>query len=242
MRPGEFMCLGLGMQSHHRTFGRNDFAALTLDASDLSRAAMDLTGRDLAVTAGKVILPPDHLGTWLLSVIDAATRAGQATPGIFASQAAADALQQALLRPMIRCLMDGEARNEGVPRGHRAVIAKKFAAAVEARSGWPVAHPRPLSDGRYNGADAEHPLPGTARRVGATVPRAATVAPDATQAAPVRPSFRNGHGDRNQLRNLGTRAICRGLQVAVRGIAVIHTAPAARIIADNRHTSRDHVG
>ena len=49
MRPGEFMCLGLGMQSHHRTFGRNDFATLTLDASDLSRAAMGfLTGRDLA--------------------------------------------------------------------------------------------------------------------------------------------------------------------------------------------------
>src|SRR5271170_8005514 len=49
MRQGEFMYLGLGMQSQHRTFGRNDFAALTLDASDLTRAAMDLTGRELAV-------------------------------------------------------------------------------------------------------------------------------------------------------------------------------------------------
>jgi AraC-like DNA-binding protein len=141
MRQGEFMCLGLGMQSHHRTFGRNDFAMLTLDASDLSRAAMDLTGRDLAVTAGKVIRPPDHLGTWLLSVIDAATRAGQATPGIFASRAAADALQQALLRPLIRCLMDGEARNEGVPRGHRAVVAKRFAAVVEASLDGPLLIP-----------------------------------------------------------------------------------------------------
>ena len=141
MQQGEFMCLGLGMQSHHRTFGPNDFTALTLDASDLSRAATDLTGRDLAVTAGKVIRPPDHLGTWLLSVIDAATRAGQATPGIFASQAAADALQQALLQPLIRCLMDGEARDEGVPRGHRAVIAKKFAAAVEASLDGPLLIP-----------------------------------------------------------------------------------------------------
>ena len=132
MRPGEFMFLGLGMQSHHRTFGRNDFAALTLDASDLARAAMDLTGRELAVTAGKVLRPPDHLGTWLLSVIDAATHVCQTTPGIFTSPPAADALQQALLRPMIRCLLDGEARNEGVPRGHRAAIAKRFAAAVEA--------------------------------------------------------------------------------------------------------------
>jgi AraC-like DNA-binding protein len=131
MRLSEFMCLGLGMQSHHRTFGRNDFAALTLDAANLTRAAMDLTGREVAVAAGKVIRPPDNLGAWLLSVIDAATRASLTTPGIFTSPQAADALEQALLRPMIRCLLDGEIRSEGVPRGHRANTAKRFAAAVE---------------------------------------------------------------------------------------------------------------
>jgi AraC-like DNA-binding protein len=138
MRQGEFMYLGLGMQSHHRTFGRNDFAALTLDVSDLTRAAMDLTGRELAVTAGKVLRPLDHLGTWLLSVIDAATRARQTTPGIFTSPAAADALEQALLRPLIRCLLDGEVRDEGVPRGHRSAIARQFAAAVEASLDCPL--------------------------------------------------------------------------------------------------------
>jgi AraC-like DNA-binding protein len=138
MRQGEFMSLGLGMQSHHRTFGRNDFAALTLDAADLTRAAMDLAGRELAVPVGKVLRPPDHLGTWLLSVIDAAKRAQRTTLGIFTSPAAAGALEQALLRPMIRCLLDGEARIEGVPRGHRAAIARRFAAAVEASLGHPL--------------------------------------------------------------------------------------------------------
>ena len=103
-----------------------------MDARDLARAAMDLTGREFAVTAGKVIRPPDHLGTWLLSVVDAATRAVRTTPDIFTSPPAADALTHALLRPMIRCLMDGQTRNEGVPRGHRAAIAMRFAAAVEA--------------------------------------------------------------------------------------------------------------
>jgi AraC-like DNA-binding protein len=120
------------MQSHHRTFGRNEFAVLTLDATDLARASMDLTGRELAVPVGKVLRPPDHLGTWLLSVIGAAKRAQQTTPCIFTSPAAADALEQALLRPMIRCLLEGEARNEGVPRGHRSAVARRFAAAVEA--------------------------------------------------------------------------------------------------------------
>ena len=132
MRQGEFMCLGSGMESHHRNFGYNDFAALTLDETDLARAAMDLTGRELAVTAGRVLRPPDHLGVWLLSVIDAATRASLTTPGIFTSPPAAEALEQALLRPLITCLLDGEERRDGVPPTHRAAIANRFTAAVEA--------------------------------------------------------------------------------------------------------------
>ena len=73
MRPGELMCLGPGMQSHHRTAGPNDFVTLTLDAADLTRAAFDLTGNELTVTPGKIVRPPgnarhsrvatDHRGT-----------------------------------------------------------------------------------------------------------------------------------------------------------------------------------
>jgi AraC-like DNA-binding protein len=138
IRQGEFMCLGSGMESHHRNFGCNDFAALTLDATDLARAAMDLTGRELVVNAGKVLRPPDHLGVWLLSVIDAATRASLTTPDVFTSAPAVDALEHALLRPMIRCLLDGEARRDGVPLAHRAAIASRFTAAVEASLDGPL--------------------------------------------------------------------------------------------------------
>jgi hypothetical protein len=217
MQQGEFMCLGLGMQSHHRTFGHNEFAALTLDATSLTAAAMDLTGRELAVTGGKVLRPPDHLGTWLMSVIDTATRVVMTTPGIVTAPSSADALLQALLRPLITCLMDGESRNEGVSRGHRAAIARRFAEAVEASLD------RPL-------LILELALPGTTRYVSATLPGATTIASDATGTPASRPFFDNGHGDRNELWDLGTRAICRGLQGAVRGIAVVHIAPAARII------------
>lgn len=132
------MCLGSGMESHHRNFGQNNSVVLTLDAADLTRAAMDLTGRELAVTAGKVLRPPGHLGVWLLSVIDAATRASLTTPGVFASPPAANALEQALLRPMISCLLDGEARRDGVPPAHRAAIANQFTAAVEASLDGPL--------------------------------------------------------------------------------------------------------
>ena len=126
------LCLGPGMQSHHRTFGANDFAALTLDVDDLTRAAIELTGSDLRVTAGKILRPPEHIFAWLLAVIDTATRVTQTTPGIFSVPQAADALEHALLRPMIMCLVDAEARKEDIPHGRRAAMAKKFEEAVEA--------------------------------------------------------------------------------------------------------------
>lgn len=141
MRRGEFLCLGPGMQSHHRTFGPNDFVALTLDASDLTRAALDLTGRELTVMAGKVIRPPDHLGAALLSVIEAATRVTRTRAGIFASPQATEALKQALLRPMIMCLLHEEARKESIARGRHVAIVKRFETAVEANLDGPLLAP-----------------------------------------------------------------------------------------------------
>jgi AraC-like DNA-binding protein len=132
MRWGDWIYLGPGMQSNHRTFGPNDFVALTLDASDLIRAAIELTGREPAVTPGTVLRPPDRLGDRLLSVIGTATDMTGTASGIFASRHACDALEEALLRPMVMCLLHGEARKESKPRGRRAAVARTFEAVVEA--------------------------------------------------------------------------------------------------------------
>ena len=40
-----------------------------------------------------------------------------------------------------------------------------------------------------------------------------------------RRAVRHGYRDRNELRSLGTRAFCRGLQIAVREVAIDYTAP-----------------
>ncbi len=138
MRRGEWICLGPGMQSNHRTFGPNDFAALTLDASELTRAAFELTGCELTVTPGMVLRPPDQLGRRLLSVIETATDMTATASGIFASRPATDALEETLLRPMIMCLLHGEARRESKPRGRRAAMAKTFEAVVEANFDRPL--------------------------------------------------------------------------------------------------------
>jgi AraC-like DNA-binding protein len=138
MRRREWICLGPGMQSNHRTFGPNDFVALTLDASDLTRAAYELTGCELAVTAGMVLQPPDHLGDRLLSVIGTAIDMTRTASGIFASRHAVDALEEALLRPMVMCLLHGEVRKESKPRSRRAALTRMFEAAVEANFDRPL--------------------------------------------------------------------------------------------------------
>jgi AraC-like DNA-binding protein len=143
MQQGQWMCLGSGMQSNHRTFGPNDFVAITLDAGDLTRAAIALTGCELAgseltVAPGAVLRPPDQLGERLLSVIETATNMSCTAPGIFASRPAIEALEDALLRPMIMCLRHGEARKESKPRGRRAAIAITFEEVVEANFDRPL--------------------------------------------------------------------------------------------------------
>jgi AraC-like DNA-binding protein len=141
MQRGDWMCLGTGMQSHHRSPGPIDFVTLTLDANDLSQAAIDLTGRELTVAGGMVLRPPARLGASLLSAIEVGIRATETTPDIFASPKSADALEHALLRPMITCLLQGESRKERIPLGRRSVLAKRFEAAVEANVDVPLLIP-----------------------------------------------------------------------------------------------------
>jgi AraC-like DNA-binding protein len=134
MCRGEWLCLGSGMEPHHRTPGPVDFVALTLDADDLAHAAIAMTGVPLAVIGGKILRMPEHLGAWLVSVIEAATCAVGATPGIFTSPSAADALEHALLRPMIMCLLQGDVSRHA-SHARRVAAAKRFEAAVETNFG-----------------------------------------------------------------------------------------------------------
>ncbi len=58
-----------------------------------------------------------------------------------ASPKAADALERAYLRPMVMCLLHGEARKESIPFGRRSLLAKRFEAAVEANVDVPLLIP-----------------------------------------------------------------------------------------------------
>jgi AraC-like DNA-binding protein len=142
MRRGDWVCLGPGMQSHHRSSGPVDFVTLTLDTSDLTRVAFEQTGREVRVEAGKVLRPPAHLNAALLSMVEAGIGAAQTTPGLATSPQAADALEHALLRPMVMCLLHGEARRNDISLGRRSALAKRFEEAIEANFDCPL----PISD------------------------------------------------------------------------------------------------
>lgn len=138
IEPGELVCLGPGMQSHHRTSGPNEFATMMLDASDFSRVAHEQTGREMAIAAGKVIRPPEPLMAGLLSLIRSAIRAGETTPKVLSSPQATNGLEQAFLQSMVACLADADAPRDRVRRGRRAALAKKFEEAVEANLDRPL--------------------------------------------------------------------------------------------------------
>lgn len=138
IQPGELMCLGLGMQSYHRTFGPNEFATITLDAGNFAHKARDLTGREVAVDAGKVLRPPEHLFDRLRSNIRSAIRVSETTGAVFSSKRAAGALEQALLGPMIACLEQDQARREGIPDRQRVVMARRLLEAIETNLGGPL--------------------------------------------------------------------------------------------------------
>src|SRR4051794_4111913 len=89
MRQGDWLSLGEGMESHHRTFGPNFFVPLALHASDRARAEIVVIGRKLRVRGGTVIRPPAELSARLMSMIDAATRVTRTTPEVFMAPLAA---------------------------------------------------------------------------------------------------------------------------------------------------------
>lgn len=140
MRRGDWMTLGPGMQSHHRSPGPIHFVTLTLDADNLAQAAVDMVGHEVPVVAGQVLRPPEHLSAWVLSVIEAGIHATETAPGIFTSPQAPAALEHALLRSLIMSL-EGEVRKENIPHCRRSIMVKRFEEAVEANFDNPLLIP-----------------------------------------------------------------------------------------------------
>ncbi len=138
MRPGDLMCLGRGTESYHRTAGSVDYGALILDADELERVAIELSGRELQVESALTLRPREPVFARLLSLIDDAHRVARADPQVFASDEACRALEQSLLHALVACLSDGEPRREPPTFTRRVQIMRRFEVVVEANVDRPL--------------------------------------------------------------------------------------------------------
>ncbi|MBV9685906.1 MAG: helix-turn-helix domain-containing protein [Alphaproteobacteria bacterium] len=138
VQPGELFCAGPGTQSHHRTAGPNEFAAMTLDVPALAGAASDLTGHELNVASGTLLRPPERLIARLHSLVLSAIRVSETMPQVLFSPRCAESLEEGLLEAIVACLTRHDTREESVKHGTRVAIAKKLEEAIEARLDSPL--------------------------------------------------------------------------------------------------------
>ena len=141
IEPGDIIYLGEGTDSHHRTSAENEFVAVTLDASLLRRAMTDITGCELKVASGSILKPSGALRALLASVLEAAFRVAATSPDVLQCPFSAGALQDSILRAIVLCIEHGEARAERAQRRHRAFVARRFEAVIEASLDRPVSMP-----------------------------------------------------------------------------------------------------
>jgi len=132
------MSLGRDMESYHRTAGNIDYMALFLDAAELQRVSIELTGRELGVASGQLLRPSERAIARLLSLIDDASRVARGAPEVLEAAEASRALEQSLLHALIGCLEDGERESERATNTRRAQITARFEAVVEANAARPL--------------------------------------------------------------------------------------------------------
>lgn len=136
IRAGEIMSLGLDMESYHRTRASIDYAAILLDPGSLSRAAVDLVGRELRIESGSVLRPTPRAHARFVSLAASARRAARETPEILRSGSASLALEHSLMHAMIGCLVDDTSRRE-IPASRERIMAR-FEVAVEDHANRPL--------------------------------------------------------------------------------------------------------
>jgi AraC-like DNA-binding protein len=113
--------------------------SMSLTPADLAATSRALTGRELTVpSVAHIVRPlPAHM-TRLLSLHEQAAQLARTAPDILARPAVAHALEQALVRAMITCLIENTSVEVGVAHQRHAVIIARLEEFLEANAGEPI--------------------------------------------------------------------------------------------------------
>jgi AraC-like DNA-binding protein len=136
---GELVVAGPGSTHHHQTNAPCRWRTLSLTRKDLAAASIALVGINLASPSASYRLrPPSALMSRLLNLHQAAENLAVHAPDVLTHPEAAQALEQALVHAMIKCLSAGSPvkMTAGVLR-HTAIIAR-FEELLVAKDGQPL--------------------------------------------------------------------------------------------------------
>jgi len=135
--PGMVAVSHPGAESHTRIATASRWVTMSLTPDDLGGAARALTGRELkAPRATSMIRPPRHLMARLMHLHAAAGHLAATAPDTLAQDEVARAMEQELVRTMIRCLTEGTAiAKDSIGR---IAVMKRFERALAEMAGRPI--------------------------------------------------------------------------------------------------------
>jgi len=125
--PGEILVPASGADEYHRSFAECRWRSMSLTPEDLAAAGRAIAGYDLIPpTELSRIRPPPELLARLLSLHKAAGQLAATVPDILAHPEVARALEQELVRMMVRCLTEGIAPEPDHHRRDRVPVMRRF--------------------------------------------------------------------------------------------------------------------
>ena len=105
---------------------------MSLAPGDLATAGITLVGRELtAPIATQMVQPPPQAMSRLLHLYEAAEHLAETVPDILNHPEVARATEDALVRAMVACLVEGEAVGSDNSHGRRAPVMQRFERVLE---------------------------------------------------------------------------------------------------------------
>jgi AraC-like DNA-binding protein len=121
-----------GAEHYHRTSSVSHWASMSLTPEELAAAAHTIAGYDLAApTVTRLIRPPPHLMSRLLHLHEIVGRLAATVPDVLAHPEVARAMEQELVRVMVRCLTDGVAVGPDAFRRQRMPVLRRLERFLE---------------------------------------------------------------------------------------------------------------
>ncbi len=136
--PGSILVNPLGTEFYRRSTGRR-CGSMSLAPDELAATGRALVGREIAAPiATQMVRPPPEAMMRLLRLYDTAEKLAETAPEILTHPEVARAMEDELVRAMVRCLVDGDPVGSEKSRGQRESVMRRFERVLEENQDTPT--------------------------------------------------------------------------------------------------------